>query len=406
MRRRVLISHFYNEAYLLPWWLEHHTRLFDHGVLIDYHSTDASVEICRRLAPNWEVRTSVNSHFDAIACDQEVMAIEREFPDAWKLALNTTEFFCPRDPEGFFWSLEQHGWMMYALRGVILVDPPDAGYSDPATDRPLVSQRWHGYFEDEQRILGQRAITRSRLMHRDKDGRYLIGRHSAATLCYMHPPGALLLYFLHSPWNEAFLQRKMQIALRIPESDRRKGIGNQHLMPREELNNLRSAEAQRSQDLRLRRDFQSVMAGWELAQALDEPSRNTVAVSGFLYDGPYLEPYAMAVAMIHEYMPGINPFQLKILDELCLNQLDRHPGDSRFMTIMALGKVVAEDFNHAVLLFRQAIRWNPDDANAQYNLSVLLRSQHQEDEAEHHLRRARALNRKVIELDGRNFALV
>ena len=38
---------FYNEEYLLPWWLAHHTKLFDHGILINKGSTDRSVEICK-----------------------------------------------------------------------------------------------------------------------------------------------------------------------------------------------------------------------------------------------------------------------------------------------------------------------------------------------------------------------
>src|SRR6516164_5807036 len=50
-----LISHFWNEEFLLPYWLRHHLPLFDHGVLIDYTSTDRSVEIIHELAPHWEV---------------------------------------------------------------------------------------------------------------------------------------------------------------------------------------------------------------------------------------------------------------------------------------------------------------------------------------------------------------
>ena len=90
--RRIVISHFYNEAYLLPWWLKHHREMFDHGVLIDYASTDDSVAICRELVPDWEVIPSENAHFSALLCDFEVMKHEQRFPDAWKIALNTTEF--------------------------------------------------------------------------------------------------------------------------------------------------------------------------------------------------------------------------------------------------------------------------------------------------------------------------
>ncbi|MBJ3789276.1 glycosyltransferase family 2 protein, partial [Bacillus sp. OA1] len=45
--KKTIISHFYNEEYLLPWWLMHHTKIFDHGILINRGSTDRSVEICK-----------------------------------------------------------------------------------------------------------------------------------------------------------------------------------------------------------------------------------------------------------------------------------------------------------------------------------------------------------------------
>ena len=44
MVRRVVISHFFNEAYLLPWWLKHHREIFDHGVLIDTVETATTWE--------------------------------------------------------------------------------------------------------------------------------------------------------------------------------------------------------------------------------------------------------------------------------------------------------------------------------------------------------------------------
>ena len=42
-----VISGIYNEEYLLPFWLEHHRKIFDHGVIVDWHSTDRSLEIIR-----------------------------------------------------------------------------------------------------------------------------------------------------------------------------------------------------------------------------------------------------------------------------------------------------------------------------------------------------------------------
>jgi hypothetical protein len=30
---RLVVSHFFNESYLMPWWLKHHRETFDHGVI-------------------------------------------------------------------------------------------------------------------------------------------------------------------------------------------------------------------------------------------------------------------------------------------------------------------------------------------------------------------------------------
>ena len=88
---RTVITHFYNEEYLLPWWLQHHRPMFDHGILIDYGSTDASADICRTLAPEWRLVRSANPDFSALDVDFEVMQYEAGLP-GWKIALNTTEF--------------------------------------------------------------------------------------------------------------------------------------------------------------------------------------------------------------------------------------------------------------------------------------------------------------------------
>lgn len=64
----------------------HHTKLFDHVILINRDSTDRSVEICRQFAPNWEVRDSKVPEFDAILVDQEVMDAEKEV-NGWKMTL-------------------------------------------------------------------------------------------------------------------------------------------------------------------------------------------------------------------------------------------------------------------------------------------------------------------------------
>ena len=67
-----IISHFYNEEYLLPWWLNHHKDMFDHGIMIDYDSTDNSVEIIKSICPKWTIVKSRNRFFQAKDIDSEV----------------------------------------------------------------------------------------------------------------------------------------------------------------------------------------------------------------------------------------------------------------------------------------------------------------------------------------------
>jgi hypothetical protein len=88
---KTIISHFYNEEYLLPWWLEHHKKIFDHGILIDYASTDNSVNIIKEICPTWNVVRSRNKEFQSNLIDDEVCHYENMI-EGWRIALNITEF--------------------------------------------------------------------------------------------------------------------------------------------------------------------------------------------------------------------------------------------------------------------------------------------------------------------------
>jgi len=73
--------------------------MFDHAVLIDYNSTDKSVDIIRQTAPaGWKVVSAANPNsFGAIAVDADVMKVEREHPNYWHIALTCTEFLVHPD---------------------------------------------------------------------------------------------------------------------------------------------------------------------------------------------------------------------------------------------------------------------------------------------------------------------
>jgi hypothetical protein len=220
-----LISHFYNEQFLLPYWLRHHVGLFDHGILLDYASTDRSRAIIHELAPSWEVRSSVNAHFDAEEVDAEVMAVEREC-SGWKMVLNTTEFLLAPDLSTFLASVEQEqpergGIWPFDLTMVDRLAEANAA----VTDAPLWEQKGWGYHSQG---------ARSRLLHRYPDGRYDAGRHSTSLVPKALDEHLFILWFGWCPMRYV-RPRKLQIGPRLSERDRAEGRGRHHLMSAEEM---------------------------------------------------------------------------------------------------------------------------------------------------------------------------
>ncbi|MEC2390011.1 hypothetical protein BK717_22945 [Bacillus thuringiensis serovar malayensis] len=247
-----LISHFYNEEYLLPWWLMHHTKLFDHGILINRGSTDRSVEICRLFAPHWEIRDSKVLDFDALLVDQEVMEIEKEIT-GWKMALNTTEFLCCFNKEAFFSSLTALGQNMYSIRTILMVDDPNHGYTNPRYGIPLVKQRYHGIMlhpNPPAPYIG------GRLLHNYSYGNYTAGRHWSLHpfIVYMYP--AFVLKFFYSPWNKSMKNRKLQIGPTLSRHSIQHGLGTHHLATLDELEKNYIHFATSTTNLRLIPEYQ------------------------------------------------------------------------------------------------------------------------------------------------------
>lgn len=247
---RTVISHFYNEEYLLPWWLKHHASLFDHGILINRGSTDRSVEICRQLVPHWEVRESRVPEFDAERVDQEVMEIEEQCL-GWKMVLNTTEFLCVPDKGHFFTSLDELGSSIYYVRSIFLIDDPAYPYEEPDPAQPLVRQRHHGFVSRDT----------GRYIHRYPHGSYAPGRHWSAH-SYIdypfvdNPLPAFVIKFFFSPWTEEMRLRKLQIGPTLSASSIGRGMGFQHCVNREELEQSYAHFVNQTTDLRLNPAYQ------------------------------------------------------------------------------------------------------------------------------------------------------
>lgn len=223
-----VICHFYNEEYLLPFWLNHHKEIFSHGIMINYQSTDNSVDIIRSIVPDWEIIDSRNREFDSKLCDEEVMDIEKKIK-GWKIALNVTEFLsCD----------------LYSLLNSVTDDiqsititcyPMVESYEHESQievtyEKPLIHQRTYG-------IKNNSRSTRT--IHRAPCGNYCQGRHynRVSPACISNPSDAVVLWYGYSPFNNSVIKRKLQIQTRMSLSDKINNRGKEHLVTKSTLIN-------------------------------------------------------------------------------------------------------------------------------------------------------------------------
>jgi hypothetical protein len=218
---KTLISHFFNEEYLLPWWCEYHKKIFDQALLINYNSTDRSVEIIKDICPKWQIVNSINHEFDAQKIDFEVMSYESKF-EGWKASLNTTEFLV-----GDFSLLDDQVDKTIFVPSTVMVDVEPN--TKPTYDKPLIQQKQFGIRYDEI----DSTIRRPRCIHNKHSYQYTIGRHEDSyTTTNLH-----ILWYGWSPFNEQQIKRKLQIQTRIPDSDKMRGLGTQHITNEQKLLN-------------------------------------------------------------------------------------------------------------------------------------------------------------------------
>jgi hypothetical protein len=226
--KKTLISHFYNEEYMLPWFLNHHKQIFDHGVMIDYHSNDRSVEIIKEICPTWDIVTSRNNDFQADMIDMEVMEIEKHI-DGWKIALNVTEQMI-----GDYSILDDNPGQ-WLIPTVFMVD---TDRNRPVSqDRPLYEQKYWGFsFKDSQQAFLER---RSRSIHNvpvyypatNTQECMGPGRHYHT----YNTDQLAIFYYGWCPFDEGGIARKLQIQTQIPLIDRQRGWGFHHITNKETL---------------------------------------------------------------------------------------------------------------------------------------------------------------------------
>lgn len=239
MARKTLIGIFYNEEWLLPFWLKHHKNIFDHGILFDYHSTDRSVEICREICPTWEVRTSRNGDFAPHGVDNEISDVEHGL-EGWRLALNITEFLVGNYDRMDDRTDHTRIWLgQYMITDMERREEPCYLNSDV----PLWHQRWYGYPPVTDFSKGDQShgsVPRAaRSLHNHPAGYPIVGRHFVEGRNTYDD--LTLFYYGYGSIEEASIQRKMQIQTQCPNQ----AAGSNHKFTREVLMDRYRKEQQR-----------------------------------------------------------------------------------------------------------------------------------------------------------------
>lgn len=209
--KKTIITHLYNEEYLLPWWLNHHKKIFDHGIIIDYDSSDKSLEICKNICPDWHIVKSKNPDFNAKNADLEVEYYESQI-QGWKISLNITEFLVGQvDDTLIKYSIDQ-----LLIPSIAFFDWNPQG--NLVSNQELWKQKYYGidYITDFM-------LRRSRSLH-NKNIHYELGRHFHSYNC----EDLLIFHYGNCISSPQMLSRRLQIQHKIPQSDKIKNLGFQH----------------------------------------------------------------------------------------------------------------------------------------------------------------------------------
>lgn len=215
---------------MLPWFLNHHKQIFDHGVMIDYHSTDRSVEVIREICPTWDIITSRNPDFRADTIDTEVNDIEKGI-EGWKICLNVTEQLI-----GNYDVIDHADVNEIYVPSIFMVDTEyKTRVANP--DFALYEQYFNGFsFRDSDKNFLER---RSRRLHRTN-----IPYPTDSTRECMAPgrhyniysdTDLVILYYGWCPFDQGQLGRKLQIQTQIPLIDRQLNRGFHHITNKETL---------------------------------------------------------------------------------------------------------------------------------------------------------------------------
>lgn len=230
IQKTTLLTNVYNEEYLLPFWLHHHKDMFDDIIIVNYFSTDKSMEICKSICPNCKIIETQNEYFGAEEIDKEFMNIENGI-EGIKIILNTTEFLlCETTINDIF--INNTSQVSYDITTI-------SPYSLNTYNINTYSELFNNLLNNDVVYHNDR---RTRQLHNFHNGNYTVGRHSTFnSISFTNK--AHIIWFGYYPMNEKLLKRKTQIVANMPQKDKDIGYGFQHLFNVEQMLNVNSVKS-------------------------------------------------------------------------------------------------------------------------------------------------------------------
>lgn len=204
--KKTILSHFYNEEYLLPFWLNHHKKYFDHGIMINYGSTDSSVDIIKEICPNWEILDTRYEYFYAPWVEEEIVELEKNI-EGWRMVVNTTEFLFGN----YDLLTDTYVNTQYLISSHVMVDTTEQEFTEIKED--LFKERQFGLHRHNHfGIRSARSLHNYLINYPEVTGP---GRHFITPTCPCEGQRVtedfFILWYGFSPFTEKLIDRKLQI---------------------------------------------------------------------------------------------------------------------------------------------------------------------------------------------------
>lgn len=221
-----VLVHIYNEEYSLIPWLLYHRRIFEHGIIVDYKSTDKSLLIIKAICPTWDIVDTRNEYFDAHDCDMEIMALETHIT-GYKITLNITEWLV-------FSTEFENSFLNDSTLRCIAIKPWAVCTNNENTDITVND------YIDSFRYVHKTYREGYRFLHNYLTLPYTVGRHQVEThFPFTTTHGTFLFWMGFFPWNTHIKNRRQQIKHKMSPADIKHGLGSQHLDTIEEMEKIR-----------------------------------------------------------------------------------------------------------------------------------------------------------------------